>query len=147
MDPGQTAPWSSLIRVHIVCFHENIPFKVHLNKCSRCKKQTIFSRQKDDGWIRVKSWMVMKCCVRFLGNDLPEEDRADRFGKTCIVFLFVYASCWLKVSVCICLFLIHVMIQNVFWGGGGGGGSNFDKFLFFLVDEGIQRPSTAQKCH
>ena len=47
IDPDQTAPLgSSLIRVDIVCLHENILSEVHLNICSRCKKQTIISGQK-----------------------------------------------------------------------------------------------------
>ena len=35
--------WSSLIWVPIVCFHLKIFSEVHLNKCSRHKKQTIHS--------------------------------------------------------------------------------------------------------
>ena len=37
---------SSLIRIHIVCFHDKIKTEVHMNICSRCKKQTVFSGVK-----------------------------------------------------------------------------------------------------
>ena len=57
MDPHQTAPkGSSLIRVHIVCFHEKIKSEVHLNICSRRKKQT-FLGQKNSGGNRVKAYL------------------------------------------------------------------------------------------
>ena len=36
---------SSIIRVHFVCFHETIWSQMHLNTCSRRKKQTTFSGQ------------------------------------------------------------------------------------------------------
>ena len=36
----------SLIRVHIVCFHDKILSEVHLNICNRHKKRTPFSGQK-----------------------------------------------------------------------------------------------------
>ena len=47
MDPDLTAPFgSSLIRVHIICFYLKLKSEVHLNSCSRRKKQTTFSGQK-----------------------------------------------------------------------------------------------------
>ena len=56
-DPDQTAPLgSSLIRVHIVCFHEKIYSEVYLNICSRSKKQVTFSGQKYCGGIGVKRY-------------------------------------------------------------------------------------------
>ena len=55
MDPDQTAPkGSSLIKVHIVFFYEKIYSELHLNICSRRKKQTEFVGQKSSGGIRVK---------------------------------------------------------------------------------------------
>ena len=37
---------NQLIRVFSVCFNDIIRFEVHLNICSRHKKQITFSRQK-----------------------------------------------------------------------------------------------------
>ena len=53
MDPDQTAPkGSSLIKAHIVYFHEKIKSEVHSNICSRHKKGE-FSEPKNSGEIRV----------------------------------------------------------------------------------------------
>ena len=35
MDQDQTAPWSSLVKVHSVCLRDKILSEVHLNICSR----------------------------------------------------------------------------------------------------------------
>ena len=44
-----------LIRVHIVWFHEKIESEVHLNLCSRHKKQTTFSGPKKNSG-RIKQY-------------------------------------------------------------------------------------------
>ena len=53
MDPDQTAPiGSSLIRVHIVCFHEKVKSEVHLSTSQQMYKADIF-HDKNSGGIRV----------------------------------------------------------------------------------------------
>ena len=50
---------SSLLRVHSVCFHDEILSEVHLNICSRRKMQTTFSGQKNIGRIRFNETVLL----------------------------------------------------------------------------------------
>ena len=55
---------SSLIRGHSVCYHDKILSVVHLNICSRLKKQMIFLRQKDLVGLRVKiKFLYFRKCL------------------------------------------------------------------------------------
>ena len=46
MDSDQTAPWEQSGQGSIACFHEKIYSEVHLNICSKFRKQMTFSGQK-----------------------------------------------------------------------------------------------------
>ena len=48
------SPGSNLIRVISVCLYHKIKSEVNLNICSRCKRQTTFSGQKNIGGLRIK---------------------------------------------------------------------------------------------
>ena len=55
MDPDQTAPVGSLIRVHTVCLYAKCKFEKFARRCSRRHKQTTFSDADFLGALRVKS--------------------------------------------------------------------------------------------
>ena len=51
--PMEQSIGSSLIRVHNVCLYDKILSEVHLNICSRCKKQIVIFQDKNSGGIRI----------------------------------------------------------------------------------------------